>query len=73
MGRRASLSRRLIRETLGGSTVTTISVGVPWLSPRDWPKWAQIDPEILPYGVWRAKADDAIVELRSRGVAPRAD
>jgi hypothetical protein len=50
--------------------VTTIRVGVPWLSEQDWPKWTEIDPEMLPYGVWRAKADDAIVELQSRGIAP---
>jgi hypothetical protein len=50
--------------------VTTIRVGVPWLSEQDWPKWREIDPEMLPYEIWRAKADDAIGELRDRGVAP---
>src|SRR5260370_35808030 len=54
----------------GDRTVTTIRVGVPWLSEQDWPKWTEIDPEMLPYDVWRAKADDAIVELESRGIAP---
>jgi hypothetical protein len=50
--------------------VTVIRVGVPWLSEQDWPKWTAIDPEMLPYDVWRAKADAAIVELESRGITP---
>ena len=54
----------------GGLTVATIRVGVPWLSEQDWSMWAEIDPGILPYHVWRAKADDAIVELESRGITP---
>jgi hypothetical protein len=50
--------------------VTIIRVGVPWLSERDWPKWAEIDLEMLPYEVWRARADNAILDLGRRGIAP---
>jgi hypothetical protein len=49
--------------------MTTIRVGVPWLSEQDWAMWSQIDPDMLPYEVWRARADDAIVELEGRGIA----
>jgi hypothetical protein len=50
--------------------VATIRVGVPWLSEQDWSTWAESDPGILPYDIWRMKADDAISELKNRHVVP---
>ena len=43
-------------------------VAVAWLRREDWSGWQAVDPEVLPYFEWLAKASDTIAHLERNGV-----
>jgi len=45
-----------------------MKVAVAWLRKEDWPRWQEIDPELLPYDRWLSKINQAIAAAERTGV-----